>query len=217
MAEEFQRPPGEVPRSAAERAGADRTPPENSAGSAHAGTPAGESGSAETVSGEVSALLQRQLDEANNRALRAQAELENYRKRARRELEDERRYASLPLVRDLLAVLDNLQLAIEAAEKHEGEAGLLEGVKMVSRQLMEVLRQHHCEEIPALHAPFDPHLHEAVVHQPSEEYPAGTVTRVTRSGYRLHDRVIRPSQVFVSRGAPSANSPRASEEGSADQ
>ena len=154
------------------------------------------------ASGDDNRRLAEQLADAQDRALRAQAELENYRKRARRELEDERRYATLPLLRDILSVVDNLQLAIQAAEQHQDNAGLLEGVKLVSRQLIELLKQHHCQEIEAENTQFDPHSHEAVLHEPSEQHPAGGVTRVTRSGYRLHDRVVRPSQVFVSSGAP---------------
>lgn len=154
------------------------------------------------ASGDDNRRLAEQLADAQDRALRAQAELENYRKRARRELEDERRYATLPLLRDILSVVDNLQLAIQAAEQHQDNAGLLEGVKLVNRQMIELLKQHHCQEIEAENTQFDPHSHEAVLHEPSEQHPAGGVTRVTRSGYRLHDRVVRPSQVFVSSGAP---------------
>lgn len=151
--------------------------------------------------------LEQELAEANARALRAQAELENYRKRARRELEDETRYAALPLMRDILQVVDNLQLAIQAAERHQDNAGLLEGVQMVSRQLAEVLRRHDCVEIEADGQQFDPHLHEAILFEPSDQHPAGENTRVARGGYRLHERVVRPAQVCVSRGAPDASGP----------
>jgi molecular chaperone GrpE len=166
-----------------------------------------QSASPESDAGEAQDQLSQltaQLSEAQTRALRAQAELENFRKRSRRELEDQQRYATLPLLVDLLGVVDNLQLAIRSAEQHDDQAGLLEGVKMVSRQLTEVLKKHHCEEIAAEGQPFDPHAHEAVLQQPSDQYPAGTVSQVTRSGYRLYDRVIRPSQVFVSSGPPQA-------------
>lgn len=153
-----------------------------------------------TVEQELESLKSK-LDEANNLYLRSQAELENFRKRSRRELDDERRYAGLPLIRDLLSVLDNLQRAIEAAEKSEGSSGLLEGVKMVADQLQSVLDQHHCKSIEAIGAAFDPNLHEAIGQLPSDQHPANTVTQETRIGYQLHDRVIRPSQVFVSTGA----------------
>jgi molecular chaperone GrpE len=154
--------------------------------------------------------LERELADANARALRAQAELENFRKRARRELEEETRYAALPLMRDILQVVDNLQLAIQAAEQHQDSAGLLEGVQMVSRQLTDVLRRHDCVEIEADGQPFDPHLHEAILFEPSEQHPAGENTRVARGGYRLHERVVRPAQVCVSRGKPDADNSAAS-------
>jgi molecular chaperone GrpE len=145
--------------------------------------------------------LEKELAEASDRALRIQAELENYRKRMRRELEDERRYAIVPLAKDLLTVVDNLERAIDAAQQAEGGQGLLEGVQMVSSQLEGVLAQHHCQRIAAVGEPFDPNQHQAIAQEPSD-LPAGTVTRAVQSGYKLYDRVIRPAQVFVSSGAP---------------
>ncbi len=146
--------------------------------------------------------LEKELADASDRALRIQAELENYRKRMHRELADERRYAIVPFARDLLAVVDNLERAIAAAQNADGEQGgqgLLEGVKMVATQLENVLVQHQCQRIPAVGQPFDPNLHQALGQEPSEQ-PEGTVTRALQSGYKLHDRVIRPAQVFVSSG-----------------
>jgi len=143
-------------------------------------------------------LLRHELEQAKDRVLRGQAELENYRKRAARELQEQARYANLPLMRDLLPALDNLDRAIEAAEKTHDVASLLEGVKMVSRQIEDVLQKHHCARIEALNEPFDPHLHEAISQQPSDEHPPGTVVHVTQPGFQLHDRVVRPSQVIVS-------------------
>jgi molecular chaperone GrpE len=146
--------------------------------------------------------LRADLDDAQNRALRFQADLDNYRKRVARELEMERRYANLPLLRDLLPVLDNVHRAIEAAEKSEEGGGLLVGFQMVARQLEDVLRQHHCTAVEALGQPFDPHLHEAISQQPSEEHPPNTVLHEVQRGYTLHDRVVRPSQVVVSAPPP---------------
>ena len=140
----------------------------------------------------------RDLDEARDRLLRAQAELDNYRKRARRELEEERRYASLPLLAELLPVIDNIGRAIQAAEKNSEAGSLVEGVKMVAQQLEGVLGRHHCTRIEALHKPFDPHLHQAIMQQPSADHPPGTVLVVAQDGYQVHDRVLRPSQVIVS-------------------
>lgn len=142
------------------------------------------------------ALAQR--DEASKRALQAQAELENFRKRMRREVEDERRYAALPLLRDLLGVADNLQRALDAA-REGSSAGLLEGVELVSQQLLGILQQHGLRPIPGVGEPFDPNVHEALAQQPSE-HAAGHVALVHQAGYKLHDRVVRPAQVIVSLG-----------------
>jgi len=144
--------------------------------------------------------LRNELQDANDRALRSHAELENYRKRAQREMADERKYAALPVVRDLLAVADNLELAIQAAEKDPGAAKVLEGVKMVLTQFNSTLEQHEIVRIGGIGLPLDPNRQEAVMQEPSEELPAGMVTRIVRTGYQLHDRVIRPAQVFVSKG-----------------
>lgn len=149
--------------------------------------------------------LEAELDEAKNAALRSQAELENFRKRMRREMDDERRYASMPLLRDLLAVLDNMHRAISASEDSNETAGLLEGVKMVSDQFLAVLDQNDCTPIKSVGSPFDPNLHEAIGQESSAEFAANLVSREMRVGYQLHDRVIRPSQVFVSTGPPAAD------------
>jgi molecular chaperone GrpE len=102
------------------------------------------------------------------------------------------------LIRELLPVLDNVERAIRAAEKSADGSGLLDGVKLVAQQLQGVLGRHHCVKIEALGAPFDPHLHHAILQRPSDEHPANTVITVTQDGYQLHDRVVRPSQVIVS-------------------
>ena len=103
------------------------------------------------------------------------------------------------LLRDLLPVVDNVDRAIEAAGKNADAAALLEGFKMVHKQLGDALARHHCRPIDALHEPFDPHKHHAVMQQPSADHPPNTVLMVTQSGYELHDRVVRPSQVIVSK------------------
>ncbi|MEE8451693.1 MAG: nucleotide exchange factor GrpE [Thermoguttaceae bacterium] len=146
---------------------------------------------------DMGASLRAELAAAEDRVLRSRAELENYRKRATRQMEEERRYANLPFMRDLLPVMDNLDRAIEAAEKNHDASSLLEGVKMVAQQFEGVLQQYLCLEIAALGEPFDPHLHEAILQQPSEQHEPGTVTMVTQTGFQLHDRVVRPSQVIV--------------------
>lgn len=144
--------------------------------------------------------LQGELAACQERLLRLQAEMENLRRRTAREVQDERRYGPLPLVRDLLDVLDNVDRAVEAAEKAPDTTSLLEGFRLVGRQLRSVLEKHQVTPIAAEGEPFDPNLHEAILQQPSDR-PSGTVVMVTQQGYQLHDRVVRPSQVIVSAGA----------------
>ncbi|MEX2172784.1 MAG: nucleotide exchange factor GrpE [Pirellulaceae bacterium] len=162
---------------------------------------------------EKIAALEAQLQEAADRALRTHAELENYRKRAQRELVEERRYAVAPLVHDLLSVVDNLERAIAATDVQSageasaspadasGLASLREGVKLVAAQFETVLEQHGCERIETVGVEFDPNQHKAIAQEPSEQHPAGHISREAQIGYKLHDRVIRPAQVFVSTGA----------------
>jgi molecular chaperone GrpE len=152
----------------------------------------------ENFTSEAVEQLRAELHQCKDQSLRCQAELENYRKRAARELDEHRRYANIGLIRDLLPVLDNVERAICAAEKSTDGSGLLDGVKLVAQQLQGVLERHQCVKIEALGAPFDPHLHHAILQQPSEEHPANTIIMVTQDGYKLHDRVVRPSQVIVS-------------------
>jgi molecular chaperone GrpE len=144
-------------------------------------------------------LVRTELNEARDKMLRAQAELENYRKRARRELDDERKYAEINLLRDLLPVVDNIGRATEAAGKNADAASLLEGIRMVQQQLKQLLERHHCQAIAAEGQHFDPAHHEAVMQQANKNHEPNTVIAVVQTGYQLYDRVIRPAQVVVSK------------------
>lgn len=150
-------------------------------------------------------ILTAKLADAEKRVLMAHADTENYRKRARRDMQDQVRYASLRLMSELLESVDNLERAIGAYETDPNGDGLCEGVKLVSMQISKVLTDHGCKKIEALGQPFDPNLHQALQMQPSEEHPANTVMLDLRPGFQLHDRLIRPAQVFVSTGAPKEN------------
>ena len=146
--------------------------------------------------------LQAEAGEAKDMALRARAELENFRKRAQREMQEERRYANIHLMRELLPVLDNVDRAIEAAEKSgvsDEAASLLEGIRIVEKQLTAVLDRYHCKPIDTEGAQFDPNLHEAILQQPSPDHPENAILTVTEIGYLLHDRVVRPSKVVVTK------------------
>lgn len=142
-----------------------------------------------------------QVEQAQQRVLMAQAEMENFRRRTRKDFEDQLRFANMPLIEDLLQVRDNLQRAIEAAgSTHQSQGGLVAGVEMVARQLDDVMAKHHVKPIAALGQPFDPNYHQAIAQAPSDEYEAGIVSVEAATGFEMHGRVVRPSQVVVSTG-----------------
>ena len=141
------------------------------------------------------AALTAERDEYLDLAQRVQADFENYRKRAAREQERLVAHAHERLVRELLPILDDLERAVEAAERHE-EAQLVEGVKLVEQSLRNALRKEGLVEIETDGA-FDPHVHEALLTQPSDDAEPGSVLEVVQRGYRVGDKVVRPARVIV--------------------
>ena len=146
---------------------------------------------------ERAALLEKERDEYLNDLKRVAADFENYRKRVARDQEGLVARAHERLVKELLPVLDDLERALEAAAQHE-EAKLEEGVRLVHRELVEALTREGLVEVET-DGQFDPHVHEALVSQPSEQED-GSVIEVLQKGYRLGDRVLRPARVVVSQG-----------------
>ena len=138
--------------------------------------------------------LQAERDELFDRLQRVAADFDNFRKRAAREQADTTARANERLVKELLPVLDDLGRALEAAAHHE-EAKLEEGVRLVHRALEDALRKQGLQEIE-VDGRFDPHVHEALLSQPSDE-EEGSVIEVLQKGYRLGDRVLRPARVVV--------------------
>ncbi len=143
------------------------------------------------------ALLEREKEELIDDLKRVAADFDNYRKRALRDQEALVARAHERLVKELLPVLDDLERALEAAEEHE-EAKLEEGVRLVQRELRSTLAKEGLVEI-ATDGEFDPHVHEALLTQPSDE-DEGAIVEVIQKGYRLGDRVLRPARVVVSQG-----------------
>jgi molecular chaperone GrpE len=140
-------------------------------------------------------------DEYLDQLKRVAAEFDNYRKRAARDQESLVARAHERLMKAMLPVLDDLERALVAAAEHE-EAKLHEGVELVARELRSSLQREGLEEI-ATEGKFDPHVHEALLSQPSES-DEGAVIEVLQKGYKLGDRVLRPARVVVSEGAPEA-------------
>jgi molecular chaperone GrpE len=143
--------------------------------------------------------LQADLDRFRDLALRSQADFENYKKRAAREKEEAIKYANSSLLERLLAIVDNFELGLAAAKGEGEESPVYYGMMLVLKQLNDFLAENGLEPIEAEGKKFDPNLHEAIAHQPSD-FPEGTVIRQTRRGYRFKDRLLRPSHVVVSSG-----------------
>ena len=153
--------------------------------------------------------LQAERDELFDRLQRLAAEFDNFRKRALREQGEVVSRANERLVKELLPILDDLGRALEAAAEHE-EAKLEEGVRLVHRSLATILDREGLAEIET-DGSFDPHVHEALLSQPSE-LDEGAIVQVIQKGYRLGDRVIRPARVVVSAGPPEPAEPAAEDE-----
>jgi molecular chaperone GrpE len=133
--------------------------------------------------------------EVDDRLLRLAADFDNYKKRAARERQEYVAFANERILKELLPILDDLERALSAAEQHE-EAQLEEGVRLVHRSLASLLERQGVKEI-ATEGKFDPHVHEALLAQPSEEKEQGDVLDVIQKGYTLGDRVVRPARVIV--------------------
>jgi molecular chaperone GrpE len=146
---------------------------------------------------ERAALLERERDERTDDLKRVAAEFDNYRKRVARDQQSLAARAHERLVKELLPVLDDLERALEAASAHQ-EAKLEDGVRLVQRELQEALAKEGLEEIET-NGHFDPHVHEALLSQPSDK-DDGAILEVLQKGYRLGDRVLRPARVVVSQG-----------------
>jgi molecular chaperone GrpE len=144
--------------------------------------------------------LQADLDRFRDLALRSQADFENYKKRAAREKDEAFKYANRSLLEKLVPVVDNFELGLEAARAEAEKSPIYSGMSLVLKQLKDFLADNGLEPIEAAGQKFDPNFHEAIAHEPSSEVPEGNVIRQMRRGYRLRDRLLRPSTVVVSSG-----------------
>lgn len=137
------------------------------------------------------------------RYVRSVADLDNYRKRAVRDREDAAHRAATRILEDLLPVLDNLALGLQAAKAPGADLKtLIGGVEMVGQQLKTALAGHGLVEIAPLGKPFDPNLHEAIAQQPHADFAVDHIAAVVRTGYTLNGRLVRAASVVVSTGAP---------------
>ena len=150
------------------------------------------------------AQLKAELTKYKDIALRSVADLDNYRKRMAREKDDAIRYANASFLERLIPILDNFELGLQAAKAGGNQSAVQDGLMMVFKQLQEFLASCGVETVDATGQHFDPNVHEAIALEQSGQVAEGYVIRQLRKGYRLKDRLIRPANVVVSKGAPVA-------------
>ncbi|MGR9049312.1 nucleotide exchange factor GrpE [Halobacillus faecis] len=155
--------------------------------------------SEQTVVEETDELeqLRQEKEEINNRLLRLQADYDNFRRRTQKEKEADRKYRSQSLVEELIPALDNFERALQVEVDGDAAKNFANGMKMVYDQFKAALEKEGVEEIPAVGEEFDPHMHQAIMQVEDENYESNIVVEELQKGYRLKDRVIRPSMVKV--------------------
>ena len=151
-----------------------------------------------------------ELSQTHDRLLRVSAEFDNYKKRSARETDEFRKYANQALLKELLPVVDNLELAINSTDgKREIDKSLVEGLEITRKEILKVLEKFNVKPVEAVGTPFDPEFHEAVMRQESDEYAENTVISEFQKGYLIHDRLLRPAMVVVASPGASATGPGA--------
>jgi len=144
------------------------------------------------------AAKEQEMAEAHDRLLRVSADYENYKKRSAREMEDFRKYANQSLLKEMLTVVDNLELAINSAKEEKNtDKKLIEGLNLTRNEMLRVFEKFNVKPITARGEIFDPAFHEAVMREESDDYPENTVLSEFQKGYLIHDRLLRPAMVVV--------------------
>ncbi len=154
-----------------------------------------------TPEAEIEARLQAkeaEVEETRDRLLRVSADFENYKKRSAREASEFRKYANQALLKEMLPVVDNLELAISSTEgKSDFDRRLREGMEMTRNEILKVFEKFHVRPIEAVGKPFDPEFHEAVMREESDAVSENTVVSEFQKGYLIHERLLRPAMVVV--------------------
>lgn len=144
--------------------------------------------------------MEQESKETHDRLLRVSAEFENYKKRAAREMTDFRKFANESFAKALLPVVDNLDRAIESSSNDkQTDSSVVEGVSMTLKEIMRVLEQFSMKPFESLGETFDPGFHQAMYQEETEKYPDNTVIKELQKGYMIHDRLLRPAMVVVSK------------------
>ncbi|MFZ1985178.1 MAG: nucleotide exchange factor GrpE [Desulfatitalea sp.] len=146
------------------------------------------------------AAAQKQAEENYDRLLRVSAEFENYKKRAAREMQDLVKYANERMAKELLVIVDNLERAIASATQAGGaDEALVQGVELTLNETLKILERHHVTSIEAVGQPFDPTYHQAMLQMEADDQPPNTVVKELQKGYLIHERLLRPALVAVSK------------------
>jgi molecular chaperone GrpE len=143
---------------------------------------------------------QEDTKEAQDKMLRLTAETENFKKRTQRESQDFRKFANESLIKQLLTVVDNLERAINSsADEDESSSSVVQGVEMTLTEMLKILENFNVKPIDIGDGVFDPNFHQAVMQEEADDVPENTIIRELQKGYMLHDRLLRPSMVVVSK------------------
>jgi molecular chaperone GrpE len=142
--------------------------------------------------------LQRERDDYYDRLLRKTAEFDNYRKRIERSRREQADEAVLGLLREILSVVDDFDIAL-AVDAGEGSAAYRKGIELIHAKLHDLLAKYGVRPIQAVGADFDPNIHQAVIHEESADHREGEVIEELRKGYMIGDRLLRPSMVKVAK------------------
>ena len=151
---------------------------------------------------EEFAKLKAEYQEQYDQMLRKIAEFDNVKKRAERRAEESSKYAVEGVMKDIIPIIDSVERAIESTNESKDFDALSEGIQLIHKQLLDSLQRRNVNPIEAMGENFDPNRHEAIMHVESEEVPENAVIEEFQRGYTLHDRVVRPSMVSVSKGKP---------------
>jgi len=150
---------------------------------------------------EIQAELETAKQEAKetyDRFLRVSAEFENYKKRSAREMDDLRKYANQSLIVEMLAVVDNLERALNSSNGNSSnDKCMADGVNLTLKEILKVFEKFNVKPIESIGQPFDPNFHQAMMQEETDDYPENTVITELQKGYMIHDRLLRPSMVVV--------------------
>ena len=146
----------------------------------------------------------KEIQELKEQLLRSLADSENLRKRTSKEIADAKRYSHISFVRDLVSSVDNLQRALQAVPEDKSQLSepvknLIIGLEIVEKEIINTFEKHNLKEISPLHEKFDYNLHQAMFEVPTTEKDPGYIVEVSQKGYLLHDRLVRPAMVGISK------------------